>query len=100
MSTNKESSKKCETLSIDDIIKEIVHGEWDTNTPETTCIPWCNECEAMYFSNVRRYLQSDMADLIINTGQQLDELVILKNAHIIPESNITQLDLFEVISKS
>lgn len=65
-------------FGIDDIIQEILSGEYTKDKLPNSAISFSGEHEAQYFSNLRRYLQSDLAELVITSGQCLDDLNYLK----------------------
>lgn len=67
-------------LSVDKIVDEIISGQWERETEpfSESQLSLSGEFEAQYFSNLRRYLQSDLAELVITSGQCLDDLKILK----------------------
>lgn len=71
------------TFCIDDIIQEILSGEYVKDTLPNSAVSFSGEHEAIYFSNQRRFMQSDLADLVINSGQCLDDLEWLKKVGIL-----------------
>ena len=55
----------------DTILREIESGELVRETLAEDAVSFTGEHEAMYFSNLRKNLKSDLAALVINTGQSL-----------------------------
>ena len=70
-------------FGIDDIIREIKSGEYVKDDLPDSAISFTGEHEALYFSNLRRYLQSDLAKLVMDAGQSLDDLKCLKEIGVI-----------------
>ncbi len=67
-------------LNIDNIIEETI-SEYLDETKEICSesrFPFYGEFEAMYFSNLRRNLQSDLAHIVIHSDQCLADLAILR----------------------
>ena len=77
------STRTNKAFGIDDIIQEIISGEYVMDDLPNSAISFTGEHEALYFSNLRRYLQSDMAELVITSGQCLDDLRCLKEIGVI-----------------
>lgn len=48
-----------------------------------SAIGFIGEHEALYFSNLRRYLQSDLAKLVMDAEQSFDDLECLKEIGVI-----------------
>lgn len=71
-------------LTIDNIIKEIASGRFvrDDDLSLEAKLPLFGEFEAMYYSNLRRNLQSDLAHLVIHSNQCLDDLTILREIEV------------------
>lgn len=71
----KEQEKKDR---IYDLIREIRRGEYELETQSSLTYPFEEERQAMYYSNMRRNMESDMAHFVMEHYQQLDELSIIK----------------------
>lgn len=71
-------------LTIDNIIKEIASGQFvrDDDLSLEAKLPLSGEFEAMYYSNLRRNLQSDLAHLVIHSNHCLDDLTILRKIEV------------------
>ena len=67
-------------LTTDNIMEETI-SEYLDETKEICSesrFPFYDEFEAMYFSNLRRNLQSDLAHIVIHSDQCLADLAILR----------------------
>lgn len=71
------------SFGIDDIIKEIKSGEYKKDILSESAVSFTGEHEALYFSNLRRNLQSDLAELVISVGQSLDDLRVLRKIGVV-----------------
>lgn len=65
-------------MVLDTMLREIERGELVRETLAEDAVSFTGEHEAMYFSNLRKNLKSDLAALVINTGQSLDDLALLR----------------------
>ena len=67
-------------LNIDNIIEETVSDHVDETKEicSESRFPFYHEFEALYFSNLRRNFQSDLAHLVIHSDQCLADLTILR----------------------
>ena len=72
-------------LLVNDIINEIISGQWKREIEPflESRLPLSGEFEALYFSHLRKNLQSDLAELVIHSEQCLDDLKILKEIKIL-----------------
>lgn len=70
-------------FGIDGIIREIKSGEYVKDALPDSAIGFIGEHEALYFSNLRRYLQSDLAKLVMDAEQSFDDLECLKEIGVI-----------------
>lgn len=71
----KEQEKKDRIF---ELIREIRRGEYELETLPSLAYPFEEERQAMYYSNLRRNMESDMAQLVMEHHQQLNELRLIK----------------------
>lgn len=65
--------------SIDYIVDEIMNGEYTKDTLSEDSLELTGEFEALYFSNLRRNMQSDMARVVMKNFQDTRELDLYKS---------------------
>ena len=70
------------SIWIDRLMKEIREGEYKKDILPNSALCFTREQQAQYFSNLRKNLQSEMADVVINDFQSLKEIEILKKCGI------------------
>lgn len=63
---------------ISGLINEVLSGEYKKDVLINSAYDFSGELQAMYYANMRKNMKSDMASAVINHGQQLDDLTILK----------------------
>lgn len=73
-----ERSSNGVNTGIDRLIREIQEGVYEKDTLPNSALGFTREQQAQYFSNLRRNLQSEMADIVINASQSLGELELLR----------------------
>lgn len=66
-------------LKTEDLIQEVLSGEYKKDVLPNSALEFTGEHQAMYFSNMRRNIISDMAYSVINDSPSLYELHILKS---------------------
>ena len=62
---------------MDDIINEILSGEYKRDILPEYALKFSGEPEACYFSRLRNNLRSDMAYAVMNNSQDTSELFLL-----------------------
>ncbi len=72
---NKVSNNR---IGIDALVEEILSGEYTKDILPNSALGFSNEQQAQYFSNLRRNLQSDMANAVISNSQNAYDLELLK----------------------
>lgn len=65
-------------VGVDMLIQEILEGNYVKDILPNSAFGFTGEHQAMYFSNLRRNLKSDMAHAIMSNSQSLDDLNLLK----------------------
>ncbi|MDE6873670.1 MAG: transcriptional regulator [Lachnospiraceae bacterium] len=73
-----EKSLNSASIGIDRLMKEIQEGEYQKDILPNSALGFTREQQAQYFSNLRKNLQSEMADIVINDLQSLKEIELLK----------------------
>lgn len=63
---------------IEKLMQEVMSGELQKDTLPNSALSFSGEQQALYFSNLRRNLQSDMAKIVMTSSHNLDELEMLK----------------------
>lgn len=63
---------------IGELMQEVMSGELQKDTLPNSALSFADEQQALYFSNLRRNLQTDMAMMVMTNSQSLDELELLK----------------------
>lgn len=67
-----------ETSCIDRLIREILSGQHKIDKLPKSSVGFSGPAQAEYFSKARFNLESDVNNLIVHHGQDLDELELLK----------------------
>lgn len=67
-----------ENSRIIELMNEVLRGEWKIDKRTNFSPAFEKETQAMYFSNARKNLQSDVNAEIMNYRQDLTELKLLK----------------------
>lgn len=62
---------------LDGLIQELLSGEYQRDVLPNSAFAFKDERQALYFSNLRKNLQSDMAQAVITSSQHLEELELL-----------------------
>lgn len=65
-------------IGVDILVEEILKGEYLKDILPNSALGFSREQQAQYFSNLRRNLQSDMAQAVISNSQSVYDLEILK----------------------
>lgn len=65
-------------IEIDTLIQEILRGEYPKDILPNSALGFTDEQQAQYFSNLRRNIQSDMAQAVMTNSQSLDDMELLK----------------------
>jgi len=63
---------------IDFLINEVMNGKYPKAKLPNASYDFSDELQANYFVNARQYLNSDVAHMVFENNQQLDELKLLK----------------------
>lgn len=63
------------------LVGEVMRGEHSIDFLPNSSYDFSEERQAMYFSNARKNMKSDMAHATIECGQQLEDIKILKRLH-------------------
>lgn len=61
---------------ISSLVNEVLQGEHLIDRQLNSAFDFANETQAMYFSNARRYLSSDLGFYIMTDNQDLKELCL------------------------
>ncbi len=62
---------------IEKLVQEILVGEHRKERLPNSSYDFSKERQAMYFSNMRKNLQSDVSDIVMNTNHRLEDLEML-----------------------
>lgn len=73
-----ENQALINSIGIDFLVEEILNGEYPKEILPNSALGFSKEHQAMYFSNLRRNLQSDMASSVISNSISTYDLEILK----------------------
>lgn len=63
---------------IDKLIQEVISGKLQKDSLHDSALSFTGEQQALYFSNLRNNLQSDMARIVMTNTQSTDKLELLK----------------------
>lgn len=67
---------------IDNLIEEIMNGEYMRDVLPESAFDFSGECQAQYFSHLRKNLESDTAHSVMTVHQDLRELRLLKEIRV------------------
>lgn len=67
-----------ENAILQDLVQEILDGKHIKDTLGNASYDFSGKTQALYFSNTRKNVKSDMGFLVINGFQSLDDLKIMK----------------------
>lgn len=70
---------KDEKAIIMQLTNEVIAGEHVMDTLPNDAQSFSDETQALYFSNTRKNMKSDVFHIIVNANQQLDEVPYMRN---------------------
>lgn len=70
--------KRCDHDRINALINEVVSGEQKRDTLRNSSYQFEKEAQAMYFSNMRRNMESRLASAVMCASSDLSELRIME----------------------
>jgi len=70
---------KDERVIMMQLTNEVIAGEHIMDTLPNDAQAFSDETQALYFSNTRKNMQSDIFYVIVNSNQQLDEIPYMQN---------------------
>ena len=73
-----ENQASKNTIGIDFLLEEIMSGKYSKDILPNSALGFSKEHQAQYFSNLRRNLQSDMANSVISNFQSTFDLELLR----------------------
>lgn len=73
-----ENQATINKIGIDVLVNEILSGEYPKDILPNSALGFSGEHQALYFSNFRRNLQSDMAHAVMLNSQCTYDLELLK----------------------
>ena len=71
-------SKRCDNDRINALINEVASGEQKKDTLRNSSYQFEKKAQAMYFSNMRRNMQSRIASTVMHCGSDLRELRVME----------------------
>lgn len=74
----RENSNDYTQRRVKELVDEVIRGEHKVDILPNSSYDFSEERQAIYFSNARKNMKSDMAHATMECGQQLDDIKILE----------------------
>lgn len=63
---------------VQDLVREVLNGEHQKDRLINSSYDFSKEAQALYFSNTRKYLRSDVTAHVVEDNQRVDDINIIK----------------------